>query len=117
MKYPGQIVYFSFPQADLTPGKLRPALLLGQLPGQYDDWLICMISSQIHHYIEGFDEILKPNTPDFNRSGLKTTSIIRIGRLAVVEDRILLGASGEISQQRLQGIKKRLTDWLLNGKP
>ena len=39
----GQIVLFRFPQ---TEAKLRPALLLRQLPGQYNNWLICMISSQ-----------------------------------------------------------------------
>jgi len=37
MKKAGQVVVFRFPQADLTEGKLRPALLLGQLPGEYDD--------------------------------------------------------------------------------
>lgn len=47
MKQAGQIVLFRFPQTDLEEGKLRPALLLGKLPGEYDDWLICMISSQI----------------------------------------------------------------------
>jgi hypothetical protein len=45
MKEAGQVVVFRFPQTDLEEGKLRPALLLGKLPGKYDDWLICMISS------------------------------------------------------------------------
>jgi hypothetical protein len=39
MKQAGQIVLFRFPQTDLEEGKLRPALLLGKLPGAYDDWL------------------------------------------------------------------------------
>ena len=50
MKEAGQIIVFRFPQTDLEEGKLRPALLLGKLPGNYDDWLICMISSQLHHH-------------------------------------------------------------------
>ena len=41
MKEAGQVVVFRFPQTDLEKGKLRPALLLGTLPGDYDDWLIC----------------------------------------------------------------------------
>lgn len=45
MKKVGQIIIFQFPHTDLTEGKLRPALLLAKLPGEYDDWLICMISS------------------------------------------------------------------------
>jgi mRNA interferase MazF len=46
MKQAGQVVVYRFPQTDLEEGKLRPALLLGKLPGEYDDWLICMVSSQ-----------------------------------------------------------------------
>jgi len=39
MKRAGQIVLFRFPHTDLGEGKLGPALLLGRLPGEYDDWL------------------------------------------------------------------------------
>ena len=58
MKQAGQVVLFRFPHADLEEGKLRPALLLRRLPGEYDDWLTCMISSQVRHYIPEFDEII-----------------------------------------------------------
>jgi hypothetical protein len=40
MKRAGQIVLSRFPRTDLGEGNLRPALLLGRLPGEYDDWLI-----------------------------------------------------------------------------
>ena len=40
MPTPGEIVLFNFPQTNLAFGKLRPALLLGKLPGPYDDWLL-----------------------------------------------------------------------------
>ena len=46
MKKAGQLVLFRFPQTGLEEGKLRPALLLAKLPGEYDDGLICMISSR-----------------------------------------------------------------------
>lgn len=45
MKEAGQVVIYRFPQTDSEEGKLRPALLLGELPGEYNDWLIRMISS------------------------------------------------------------------------
>jgi mRNA interferase MazF len=112
MKQSGQIVIFRFPQTDLEEGKLRPALLLGKLPGEYDDWLICMVSSQTRHYLADFDEIVQENDDDFSESGLKSTSIIRTGRLAVVSGEILLGAIGKISDQRLIRIRKHLSDWL-----
>jgi len=113
MKRAGQIVLFRFPHTDLEEGKLRPALLLGRLPGEYDDWLICMISSQRHHYTAGFDEIVQKRDDDFAASGLKVASVIRAGRLAVVSGEILLGAIGTISDERLRRIKERLAAWLV----
>jgi mRNA interferase MazF len=112
MKQGGQIILFRFPQTDLEEGKLPPALLLGQLPGDYDDWLICMISSQTRHNIPQFDEIIQENDGDFAQSGLKAASVIRVGRLAVVEGRVLLGATGHISPERLQRIKNQLAEWI-----
>jgi len=112
MKEAGQVVVFRFPQTDLEEGKLRPALLLGKLPGEYDDWLICMISSQTRQYLAGFDEIIQENDADFGESGLKVTSVIRVGRLAVVSGEILIGAIGQISTERLSRVKKHLSDWL-----
>ncbi|HEX5807237.1 MAG TPA: type II toxin-antitoxin system PemK/MazF family toxin [Anaerolineales bacterium] len=112
MKEAGQVVVFRLPQTDLEEGKLRPALLLGKLPGNYDDWLICMISSQTRQVISGFDEIVQEGDHDFGESGLKVTSVIRVGRLAVVSGDILLGAIGKISSERLLRVKKHLADWL-----
>lgn len=114
MKKSGQIVLFRFPQTNLMRGQLRPALLLEKLPGSYDDWLICMISSQMRHYMAGLDEIIDKNAPDFLDSGLKEASIIRVGRLAVVEGFMLLGSIGEISKERLMRIKSNLAAWLTN---
>jgi mRNA interferase MazF len=112
MKTAGQIVLFQFPQTDLTEGKYRPALLLGKLPGEYDDWLICMVSSQTRHYTPEFDELIQESDSDFADSGLKVASVIRVGRLAVVSGDILLGAIGQVSKDRLKQIKKHLTTWL-----
>lgn len=109
----GQIVAFRFPQTDLERGKLRPALLLAKLPYEYDDWLTCMISSQTRHYVAGFDEIVEEEDDDFDQSGLKVTSVIRVGRLAVISGDSLLGAMGKISNARLVRIKSHLADWFL----
>lgn len=113
MKRAGQVILFRFPQTDLEEGKLRPALLLGRLPGEYEGWLICMISSQLHHYVADFDELVQASDADFAESGLKVPSVIRVGRLAVVADETLLGAIGQISRDRLGRIKKRLAEWLV----
>ena len=108
----GQLVLLRFPSADLAEGRLRPVLLLARLPGEYDDWLICMISSQIRHFVPGFDELISEESPDFAESGLKTSSVIRVGRLAVVERTLLLGSLGKIGDDRLHRIKTTLAHWI-----
>jgi len=47
------------------------------------------------------------------QSGLKVPSVIRVGRLAVVEGEIIVGAIGQVRTERLQGIKNRLAEWLM----
>ena len=113
MKIAGDIVLIRFPQTDLAEGKLRPALSLGKLPGEYDDWLICMISSQTRHYLPTSDEIIQEGDSDFAQSGLKLESVIRVGRLAVLEGESLLGEVGKISGERLKRIKSHLAEWML----
>lgn len=93
----GQIVLFKFLQSDQKEGKLRPALVLRELPGKFNDWLICMISSNIDLQIPELGELITPDASDFIQSGLKVSSVIRTSRLAVVDGNILLGKLGQIN--------------------
>jgi mRNA interferase MazF len=108
----GQIALFRFPQTDQQIGKLRPALIIRKSPSQYDDWLICMISSRLDQEIAGFDEIITPNDPDFADSGLKVPSLMRISRLAVINGDILIGKIGLIDNLRLLRIRQKLSQWI-----
>lgn len=108
----GQVVLFRFPQTDQTLGKLRPALVIRRLSGPHDDWLICMISSQLSQQISELDQIIAEKDIDFKQSGLKTSSVIRISRLAVVNKSVLLGSVGNISIKRLDLIKSKISDWV-----
>lgn len=113
MKQAGEVVVIKYPFSELSQTKLRPALLLGKLPGEHDDWLVCMISSRVRQQIDGFDEVIEEDDADFGSSGLKTASVIRIGRLLVVEGKLLPGALGTVSTERLQRVRSRLAAWLL----
>ena len=55
---------------------------------------------------------MQEDNDDFGASGLKVTSVIRVGRLAVVSGEILIGAIGQVSRERLSRVKKHLSDWL-----
>ena len=109
----GDVALFRFPRTDLQKGKLRPALVIKRVPGEYEDWLICMISSRVYQYNEKLDEIISPQDSDYQDSGLKTESIIRTSRLAVVEKEVLIGKIGKISLERLRRIKNKLGKWIM----
>jgi mRNA interferase MazF len=85
VKRSGQIVLLPFPFTDLSSAKLRPALLIRKVSMNFDDWLVCMISSQLHMRDEAIDDLIQPNDPDFSESGLKVSSIFRLSRIAVID--------------------------------
>jgi mRNA interferase MazF len=116
VKKPGQVALVPFPQADLTPGKPRPVLLLARVPGAYEDWLVCMFSTKLHQAVQGFDDVIDSTASDFAQSGLKVSSVIRVARLAVVSEDMLVGRIGEIGEERLRRIQTRLADWILGEK-
>ena len=114
MAIAGQIVLFKFPQTNLVMGEFRPALLIKPIPNNYHDWLTCMISGKTGQAIIGLDTIITVNEPDFLQTGLKSESIIRLSRLAVISESIILGTIGNISAIRLQTIKNQLSGWILS---
>ncbi len=108
---PGTIILLNFPQADLQTFSIRPDLLLKETPSRFDDWLVCMVSSQIHQHIEGFGEIINKDDSDFPTSRLKTTSVIRLDRLLTVSQQRFRAELGNIDQDRLQRLYNMLAKW------
>lgn len=113
----GDVVLLRFPQADLSTGKLRPALVVAIVPGSHADVLLAQITSRLYQRVENFDEVIAPGDDDFGASGLKVRSVIRISRLVSVEQSVINARLGEISPERLTRIKQRLADWLLADPP
>lgn len=110
MKHAGQIVVTPFPYTDLSGAKLRPVLLLRQASPRFDDWLVCMVSSQLQQAETGLDELIEAADADYVGSGLKMPSVLRLSRLAVVDGAVLVGAIGEISPVRLLTVRQRLAN-------
>lgn len=66
----GSVVLVPFPHVEAgTRGKVRPAVVLRRLPGDYGDWFICMVSSRVDQRVEGFDEVVSPGDHDFPEIG------------------------------------------------
>jgi mRNA interferase MazF len=106
----GDVVLTPLPQAD-GHTKPRPAVLLRQMP-PFNDWLVCGVSTQLHHEVVGFDDVIKQMHLDFAGSGLKAPSLIRLGFLAVLPSEGLLGVLGSVSPERHERLLQRLGAFL-----
>lgn len=89
--------------------KKRPALILRTLP-PFDDLLCCGISSQVRHAVPDFDEIMDVDDDDFPDSGLKVTSLIRLGFIHTLAKERVIGTLGAISKERHRKLCARLAN-------
>ena len=91
--------------------KNRPAVVLRKMP-PFGDLLVCSISSQVRQTAVGFDDIVEPFHPDYASSGLKKSSVIRLGFLAVLPSSHFSGSIGVISPERHKRLLTRLSEYL-----
>jgi mRNA interferase MazF len=106
----GDIILTPLPQAD---GKVkpRPAVALREMP-PYGDFLVCGISTQVQLLVTNFDELIGIKDDDFSMSGLLADSVIRLGFLAVLPTKNILGSIGTISKNRHHRLLLRLSNYL-----
>ena len=106
----GDVVITPVPQAD---GELkdRPTIFLREMP-PYRDLLVCGVSTQLHQHVGNFDETISSADEDFKSSGLRSTSLIRLGFLAVLPRHSVLGTIGSISTERHKRLLRKLSDYL-----
>ena len=107
----GDIVLVALPQADGRL-KVRPSLVLRILP-PFNDLLVCGISTQLHQEAKSFDDLITDEDTDFAKSGLRATSLIRLGFLGVAPTQTVMGSIGSVSSQRHQKLLRRLANYLL----
>ena len=107
----GEIILTPMPQADGIL-KNRPALFLREMP-PFGDALVCGISTQLHQRVPDFDEVITAADADFLGSGLVADSVIRLGFLAVLPRRAVLGSIGAVSPERHARLLRRLSAYLV----
>ena len=100
-------------QADVEL-KYRPAIVLRVTPLPYQDLFVCGVSTQLNQYVPEFDEIISPSDVDFASSGLHSESLIRLGFLGVVPQRLVRGILGTISRERHTRLLQKLVSYLID---
>ena len=101
----GDIVLLKFPFTDGKTYKRRPALIINDFDD--GDIVVCRITSQI--YQTKNDIFIN----DWENSGLKLPSVIRIHKIATLEKDmvdIIMGQVDKITKNKIRTIISKLTD-------
>lgn len=96
----GDIILIPFPFTDLSGVKHRPAVVLinSEL-----DVTVAFTTSKVH-WQDQYDILLQPT----HQNGLKKESIIRLNKIATIDNKIVIGKLGELDDKEIQVLNSRL---------
>jgi mRNA interferase MazF len=102
----GDVVVIPFPFSDLSSIKLRPALIIVELPNR--DVILCHITSK--QKTDGFSISLEKN--DFTSGGLDQLSFIRPNRIFTAEKSIIRYRAGTIPAEKQKEVRNKIVSLL-----
>jgi mRNA interferase MazF len=104
----GEIFLANFPLGGSPGMKLRPVLLLTGAIGDVPEVLVAYISSVVPSNLLPSDIVLDPVHPDHVTTNLKTTSVLRLHKLATIHRRSLIRLLGRISDSTAVNVATKL---------
>ena len=101
----GKIVLIPFPFTDLTSAKLRPALVLYE--GERDV-VAAFISSRLPEKDSPESVLISDEHREFQLTGLKVSSVVRLDKVATVLKDLVVGEIGEVGDRLKREINGKL---------
>ena len=103
----GDVLLTQFPFTDLSGSRLRPCLVVSAgLIGQ--NLIVAAISSVVRGAVIPTDLLVETSHPEFPQSGLRVRSVIRLHKLAAVEQTVIGRRLGRIGPQLQTDVDQRL---------
>jgi hypothetical protein len=106
--HPGEIYLAKFPFGDVPGMKLRPVLLLTGPVGLIPEVLVAYISSVVPSQSLPSDLIIDPVRSEFQSTHLKTTSALRLHKLATIHSSSLVRHLGALESSFWDVVVDRL---------
>jgi len=105
---PGEICLAQFPFGDAPGMKLRPVLLLTEPIGPAAEVLVAYISSVVPSSLLPSDIVLEPKAPEHQVTNLKTTSVLRLHKLATIHTTSVRRYLGKVSTATQHEVNTKL---------
>jgi len=67
----GDSVLFRYPNTDGSRGKRRPAVLIKCVGNKFGDWVVCMVSTQLQHCVEGLEVVITAQEPELMNAAMR----------------------------------------------
>ena len=109
---PGEIYLAKFPFGDAPGMKIRPVLLLTDPVGTLPEILVAYISSVIPTRLLPTDLLLDPSISEFRSTNLKTSSALRLHKLATIHCSSLARYLGMVDNSAWIAVASKLKDLL-----
>jgi mRNA interferase MazF len=109
---PDEIYLANFPFGGSAGMKLRPVLLLTGPIGEVPEVLVAYISSVIPSTLLPSDVVLDPATGDHASTNLKTTSVVRLHKLATIHSRNMVRHLGLLPPDTASEVDDKLRAFL-----
>ena len=103
----GDIVLVPFPFTDLTARKVRPAVIVSPDP-QRLDVVAAFLSSALPPELVETDWLLPTIHVEFALTGLKTTSVVRLGKLLTLHRALIFRKLGRVGPSIQREMDARL---------
>lgn len=103
-----KVVLIPFPFDDISNNKVRPAVCLTEPIGQYRHIVLAFITSRVPEELLETDILIASDDEDFETSGLKVSSVLRLHRMMTATTSIIRREMGQLSEAREEIVKKKL---------
>jgi mRNA interferase MazF len=110
----GSVVLVRFPYTDLSGSKVRPAVIVTaqKYLARADDVLCAFISSVLPDELLHSDIIVSETHPEFRRTGLKRSSVIRTHKLVLLDRELVYSKLGDLAPSLSKEMNAGLIDAL-----
>lgn len=103
-----KLVLVSFPFDDLSSSKMRPAVCLTNPIGPYRHIVLAFITSRLPETLQPTDIIINADDEDFQHTGLRVSSVLRLHRVMTVAGSLIQRELGALSTGQQHQVREKL---------
>ena len=104
----GDIILITIPFSDLTSTKVRPALVVSPEDPSENDFVVALITTNIHRQLRPSDQAIRTADKDFGGAGLNFDSVFRMAKLFNLDKALAKRRLGKASPGLMKKLDKKL---------